>query len=453
MPGKLRVLVQPGVLRGIGLDDIIDQIVSTNWSASNPPWALQTGENVLDNVPLGVPRYEARSFSNSNDLWTVFKAAEAAMPNPGYIHFPDGTFNITQYQLATTNDWRGYWNSSKQVMGFYGNGADKTFFAESPNMIPSAARAYALNPTDTSIGVTLQNLYMSNNNSPIPLFISGISFDGVFQGPYGVHATSGLTVNTNTASPIAHRGLALWRSIAGARLQYCRFRGFGFTLKASPPYELAGLESNYDNGLVVARTEIDGRETSTGAVSAGGYMINYIQKTTLDGVWIHDTRRSGFAIHEHHNGDNGDYTLNNLQVQNISNTADSFQGSALNNFNATNVEEVTGTMRFTNYRAALDLGYHITFGSSADTTSVAQEIDVTDFTSLSTAYNGCLVVRIIKQPNSLGNSPYWNLYNTGGLGALPFVFKKDGKALTPIASTSYNSSLHTPDKNYIVVTA
>lgn len=446
----LRVLTAPGTLKGVGLNPSVTP-VSTAFSSSNPPWALRAGETLYDNIPPGVPIYEVTDYTSSTDVGDCFAAVDAAITKPGYVHFPAGTWTINILDNYGSNQWLGYANSSRRIMGGIGDGADKTFFVEGANMIPSDARAWALAPTNTAEGVALKNLSFSNTSSNTPLFWSGISFDGRFQGPYGVPLSSGLTQNTSTPSPIVHRGLVLNQAIAGSRVQFCRFRGFGFTLKASPPYELAGFESNYDHGLVVYRVEIDGRETSTGSVSAGGYMINYTDKLTIQDSWLHDTRRSGFAMHEHHNGDAGDYTFNNWQVENIAKVADGFAGSNLG-FNATNVEEVTGTLVFNNYRAALDLGYHITLGSSADTSTAAQSLVVNDFTSLSTAYNGCLVIRIIKQPNSLGTSPYWNLYNTGGLAALPFTVTKSGKALTPIASGSYNAGVHTPDKYYIVVT-
>lgn len=421
------------------------------WSTTNLPWQLKPGEGLRDNMPAGVPVYNVKTYTSSTDVATCLAAIEAAVSTPGYAYFPAGTYTINLLKPIGTNFWYGYANSSREIMGLIGDGADQTFIVEGPNMVPSDARAYALAPTDTSIGVPLMNIQLSNTQTSVPVFVSGISFDGRFQGPYGVPASSGITVNAGTPSPIPHRGLVIQKGIAGARVQFCRFRGFAYTCKASPPYELAGLETNNDNGTTIYRIEIDGRETSTGAVSAGGYMENFCTSLTVQDSWLHDTRRSGFAIHEHFGGDGGTYNIRNFQVENIATTADGFAGSSLG-FNASNVEEVSGTMTYTNCRFALDRGRHITLGTTSGGL-VAQAINVNDFISESTTFGGCLVIRIIKTPNSQGNSPWWDLYSSGGLAALPFTVKAAGKSLTPVDSGLFNASVHTPDKYYVVVTS
>lgn len=453
MSTTLRVLVSSTTLAGIGLANIIisQPSTSTSYSASNTPWTLATGDNLRANIPAGVPVYNATTYSTSTDLPTILTAVDTAVTTPGYVYLPAGTYTIGTLGPIGTNAWYGYANSSRKIMGMIGDGADQTFVVEASGMIPTAARTYALAPTDTSSPLPLYNLYFSNTSSTVPLFFSGISFDGVFQGPYGVPASSGLSLNTATASPIPHRGLALNKAIAGSRIQFCRFRGFGYAVKASPPYELSGLETNYDAGTVIDRCEIDGRETSATAVSAGGYMNNYNGTVTVSNSWLHDTRRSGFAIHEHQGGDNGTYTITNFQVERIANTSDSFAGSGLG-FNASNVEEVSGTVTYTGCRFALDLGYHITLGTTHGG-PVATAINAADFTSLSTAYNGCLVVRIIGTPNSAGTSPYETLFTTSGLAGLPLHATASGVALTPVASGSFNAAVHTKDKYFVVVTS
>lgn len=448
----LRVVVAPGTMRGVGLRDVLDLQTQSTFSNANPPWKLQSGESVDDNMPTSVPVYLATNYTSSTDVYTILSAVEAAVSAPGYVRFPAGVYTISTLRSYGTNLWLGYANSNRKVMGWIGAGADRTFFVEGASLIPSDARAYALAPSNTSTPVPLINLQLSNTQTTVPIFVSGICFQGRFQGPYGVPASSGLSVNTTVASPIAHRGLVLNAAVPGSRIQFCRFQGFAFTIKASPPYELSGLESDNETGLTRYRIEVDGR-LPTGELSAGGDMINYPKSTTIKDSWLHDTRRSGFAIHEHTGvGDNGTYVIDGYQVEDIATTADGFAGSGLG-FNASNVEEVSGTMTYTNCRFALDRGYDITLGTTAGGT-LADAINVADFTSLTpSSYNGCLVVRIIKTPNSSGSSPYWNLFNSGGLAALPIHATSQGQPLTPIASSSFNPSTHTRDKNFVVVTS
>lgn len=443
--------VSPGVFKGIGLDDIVEQI--TGFTPENPPWALRGSESPMDNKPFGVPALDVRDYTSSRDMAAVLTALDNALTSPAYGYIPGGTWPLATLGPIGSNAWYGYANSSRKVMGWIGDGAADTILTESPGMIPTAARAYALAPSDTSVGVPLWDFYFSNTQTSVPLFFSGFTLDGVFQGPYGVPASSGLNTNTSTPSPIAHRGLALQRAIPGSRVQFARFRGPAFTIKASPPYELAPLESNYDNGLVIARTEIDGR-LPTGEVSSGGYMNNFAINHNMKDVWIHHTRRSGYAIHEHTpTGDNGFYNIDGVQIEHIADTADGFAGSGLG-FNGINFEEVTGTVSVKNSRMSMPRSgfYHIALGSSFGNT-IAKQIDISDFTSLESVYNGCLVIRIIKNPNSLGINPWWTAYNSGGFSALPIEVTSKGATLTPIASTSFNAAIHGPTKNFVVVTS
>jgi hypothetical protein len=441
-------------MRGYELADIVAGTPpppATTWSATNLPSTVPAGENIRDNMPSGVPIYTASTFSSSADIPTLLQAIDSAVSSPGYVYLGTSDRVIGALGPIGTNAWYGYANSSRHIMGLIGDGADKTSISEGPNMLPSAARSYALAPSDTSGPVPIYDLEFSNTNSSVPLFFSGITFKGQFQGPYGVPASSGLSVNTSVASPLAHRGLALNKAIPGSRVQFCRFLGFAYAIKASPPYELSGLETNNDNGTVIYRIEIDGRVPG-GGVSAGGYMTNYATNLTVKDSWLHDTRRSGFALHESTGaGNHGTYTVSNFQVERIASASDGFAGSGLG-FNASNVEEMSGTITYAGDRFALDRGYHIALGTTNGGV-LAQAINVADFTSLSSSYNGCLVMRIIGTPNGSGNSPYESLYQSGGLSALPFHVTNKGVTLTPVASGSFNAATMTPADHYVVVTS
>ena len=458
----LLVMTEPGVLKGVGLDSTQPAPPNT-FSASNPPWLLGPGETLRDNIKAGVPIYNATIFSPSNDVFTVLSAVEAAITTPGYVYFPHRSDNwvINILKLLATNDWRGYANIAQngsgqtKVMGWIGDGAQDdgtgTIFCQGTAMIPSDARAYALNPTDATTPVPLQSLYLSNSHSSLPIFISGIRFRGALQGPNGVIGYSGMTVNVGVSSPIPNRGLAIWRSVVGSRIQFCCFEGFAFTNKAAPPGELAGLECNNVAELTLYSVEIKGT-LPDGTLSAGGFMPNYSSSLIMTDCWIHDTRRSGFAIHEHGGGDNGGYLFTNVQVEGIADTGDAFTGSGLNQFPACNIEEANGTFRFVGCRFEAGGGYDITLATSFNG-AMAQQIRVDDFVSLSpTRFNGCLVVRVIKQPNSQGINPYWTLLTNNGLGALPLLVTWKGAPLIPIASTAFNAAIHFPEKYYIVVT-
>lgn len=455
MATTLRVMTAPGVLKGRDLQPATQP--SSVFSAQNPPYLIPPGESLLDGVKAGVPRYNATVYSASKDVAVALAAMEAAISTPGYAVFPGDGWYISALGLVQGAGWYGYQNGNRKIMGWIGDHIDsfgnwKTSIEIRPNAIPSDARAESLNPSNMGSPVTLYGAFFSGTNQtvPIPHFFAGIHFKGNFQTPYGASGTSGITVNIGVPGPIPWRGLALNKPVAGTRIQFCKFSGFAYTQKNSPPWELSGLETNYDNGTTLHCVEIDGR-LPTGEVSAGGYMPNYTSLLTLENVWIHHTRRSGFAIHEHGGGDGGVYNISNVQIEAISSTPDGFAGNGLNQFPSSNVEEATGTLNYTNCRFAAGGGYHITLATT-NGGGIADAINITDCVSMNpTLYNGCIVVRVVKQPNGAGINPYWTLANNSGVGALPINAKWHGTPLTAVASTQYNATIHKPDKYFIVV--
>lgn len=426
---------------------------SSPWSASNTPWTLQPGEMVDDNRPsgIGVVNYDDYSNNGLRSFGATLVAIRAAASAPFYVRMSAGTFHITDFNFASgPGQGHGYVDvsSTKYFAGLIGAGANQTFIVVDPDIMTSEQLTGISSGSPSPVQVSA--IYAGGTNLTVPMFFSGITFRGNFQQEISL---SGLT----GTAPAPYTGLSLVSVKPGTIVQYCRFQGFGFTATASPPYELPSIGSLHSS-WTLQRSEIDGRlaaqiDPST-PVAAGGLMWNYENNVAAVDSWLHHTRRSGWATHDHdpteggNAGDNGVYYAENFQVEHIADTADSFAGSPLG-FNTSNVEEVRRTFTYVRPRLNVSIGTHIHFGSSTGN-ALADNIIITDPIIGNSEYNGCLVIGISKHPNSLGDNPYYTAYINNGLSSLPFTVTANSVTLTPVISTSFNATTHTPDRYYVV---
>jgi hypothetical protein len=443
----------------------LTNLFPARYTDANSPWQLQPGESLLDDMPAGATIVNANSYSSSTDIYTILQAVETTATGPVYVRFDAKTYYLSSFRNYGTNDWRGFTNANRRVMGLIGHASQTTVFQVSPSAISSSDGAveYALNSTASTGPVPITTLYLSNSTVNTPLFISGITFRGTLQTPFSVYSSASqasFRKNHTVASPLPYRGIAIWAAIAGSRMQFCRFQGLGFTLNTAPPFETGALDINRDNGMVYYRNEVDGRIASeidsSRPVAGGGIMLNKSTYSLVKDTWQHHTRRSGFATNTNTNNVNENYYVDNLQAERIADTNDSWAGDN-GYFNGSNVEEVIGTFTYTNARFNVTSGAHINWAipySGPNGVYTAPDhavIIVRGFRSDDTQYGGCLRIAVSQRPNSTGVSPVWTRLSEVGIQASGFFDIKDenGVALTPVRHNAWNSTM-TADKYYVV---
>jgi hypothetical protein len=469
---ELRVYTGEGRWEGINLPSF--EGPGSEYVEGFEPWRLGPGESYLDNMPTGVEVVPASYFSESDDIYAILEAVETSpLTTAGvYVELDAKTYYLSSFRSYSTDDWRGFANATRHVMGLIGQGPDSTFIRVRPDAVSSSPGAadHVLNATGGSPGtpVAVIALYFSNTTTDVPLFFSGITFDGTLQTPFTTYSTASQASfrrNHAVPSPLAWRGISLWRCIEGSRMQYCRLRGFGYALNTAPPFEAGAIETNYDDGFVLTRTEIDGRVPGslypTRPRASGGLMWNKGIDATVTDSWQHHTRRSGWATNTNTNGQGERYVAVNFQVEEIANDLDGYAGDN-GGFNGANVEEVVGIFTIENGDMSIANGAHINWAlpyrsSGADqltTVSSHPVIEVHGFQTDDVLYGGCLRIRVTQNPNSTGTSPaYTYLVNNGVSSAVNLFDVRDseGEPLTPVRHNAFNPSLHGPDTHYVVI--
>lgn len=437
------------------------------------PWRLKPGESHMDNIPAGVPIVTASSISSSTEVYTLFSSIENTLTESSYIQLDATVYTMNSFHEYSTNYFQGYANAKRRIMGIIG--APRTYdqsgnvMAETViRVMPSAttntpgARDYVLNAT-SSMRTTA--LFFDNSTTSVPLFISGITFQGTLQTPYSVYSSAAQAVfriNNNAASPLAWNGISIWYAVAGSRFQFCRFQGFGFALNTMPPFECGCVNSNRCNGLVIYRNEMDGRIAksldSSQPRSSGGWMFNKESKITIQDSWQHHTRRSGWATNTNTRNESEQYIGNNFQCEEIANNPNDGWAGDNGYFNGSNVEAVVGTFTYTNFRVSVASGSHISWampysGSEGVYSSPTHAvIKVRGFRTDDTLYGGCFRIGVNKNPNSTGISPVWVKLNDIGIEAsgLFDIRNENNMSLIGVHHTDYNSQIHKPETHYIV---
>ena len=430
----------------------------SGWSDTSPPWELQPGESVDDNRPAGVLVVDYGDYSSGGalSLQDTLDAIRTAATEPYYVRMPAGVYSFSDFHYAAAAGvGRCYQDvaATKYFGGLIGAGADQTIITVDPEVMTgtqlAGITAGSPSPVQTHV------IYTSSEAAiGVPVFFSGITFRGGLQQEISL---SGLT----GTAPAPYTGLYVVRAKAGSMIQYCRFEGFGFAAKNSPPYEtgaIVSLRADY----TILRCEIDGRISAAidpaQPVASGGIMQNYETTASVIGSWQHSTRRSGYAMHGQDVSEGGNasdlgvYSCTDFQVEGICDTPDSWAGSSLG-FTPSNIEELKRTFTYTRPRftasPSVNGPAHITVGTT-NGNDLAEQIIVTDPVIGNTDYNGCLYVRFVRVPNAYGDSPYYTAYVNGGLSALPVTVTQGGVTLAPVLNTDYSSATHTPDSSFIV---
>jgi hypothetical protein len=248
---------------------------------------------------------------------------------------------------------------------------------------------------------------------------------------------------------VPYTGLSLSGPANGSFVQYCRFQGFGYDAKSSPPYELGALATLRSEGLTIRRIEIDGRQAAeinpARPRSSGGMMWNKETKIAVVDSWLHHTRRSGWATNNQ-NGVVGTYSARNFQVEQIANVSEDGWPASPPGFNASNLEGISGTVTYDKVRFNGSVsGVHI---QPANISVTPGWLYVNDPVVLDTLHDGFLYVNIPKTLN--GVSP--NLWYSDSVSGLRVTAKANGKSLLPVGLATYNAnkSAYSPARNYLV---
>lgn len=436
-----------------------------DWNDTNTPWMLKSGETLLDDMPAGVPVVNAQDYSQSDDIYEVLTAIDSTVTEPVYVQLQAATYWINEMRSYGGTQYLGYANSNRRVMGLIGHGAESTHIRVSPTAVSSNPDAmnYVLNATGSGGPVQVIGLYFSNTQTTVPLFFSGINFQGGLQTPLSVYSTASqahFRKNENVASPLAYTGIALWRAVPGARMQFCRYQGFAYALNTAPPFESGAISSNWCDGMTITRTEIDGRISgdidAARPVASGGIMWNKEQDVTLSDFWLHHTRRSGWATNTNTSDQTESYKSLRVKCEHIADTNDEYAGDN-GGFNGSNVEEVIGTFEYREVYLNVTTGAHINWAvpySNANGVVPVPDhavIDVQGFYSDDSLYGGCLRIAVLRNPNSTGESRVWQHLNTNGIEGSGFfdIRRSDGTPLIGVRHSDWDLSM-TPDTHFVV---
>lgn len=426
---------------------------------SNQPSVLRAGESFKDNMPAGVPVRRLSEFTLSTDFRTMMERIESQLTVPSYVEDDIGVaFTISSLRSYGASDYRGWTNQSRRMMGLIGHPSGVTRVVMQPTAVSSTPGAadHAMDiPVNDSIGVFA--MYLSNTSTNVPLFWSGITFDGTLQTPYRRFTTAAqgkFRTNASALSPLPWRGIAIWRAVEGSRFQFLRLRGFSFSVNTSPPFELGPLESNYGRE-VYHRIEIDGRiaaeYTSSRPRVSGGLMLNKPADIRVVDSWMHHTRRSGYAMNTNSGSTDERMTTINLQTEEIANVGnDGWPMDSMQGFHGSNLEEMIGVATYRDAKLnapASEYNIHLATPALLKNTTnplvlpgrpivVARNAYTDD-----ALYGGCLRIGVSERPNSTGVSPAWTRLSQVGIAASNLFDIRDanGEPMIGIRHTEWNA--------------
>lgn len=484
----LRVLTAANILRGVGLDDLVDMIDDIVFPDDWNPLELGPGQSFTDRMAVGTYYVLASAHSASREFRTMASAVAASglaaafqKTGPGtfspvstsgsvYVRLESGQYNFSSLVSYGENNWLGYANGNRRVMGFIGADDESSVVYVQPGCVDNStqmstggaadvtARELALNATTSPVPIGA--LYLSNTSTTTPIYIAGVTFRGSLQTPYGVLSAASQTYmkrNASAPTPLPWRGLSIWRAIAGSMIWKCKFEGFGFALNTAPPFEMGAIDTNYDNGLTIEDVYIDGMRWS------GGLMWNKAIKTKVINSLCRNTRRSGWATNTNTGRTDEVYEAENFQVRDIANVGDDGWPSDITSlpggFNGSNVEAVMGVMRYKNVRVDVASGSHVAYAVPASGSPGVYPvpdhitIDVDGWVTTDTLYGGCFRMSTSKRPNATGDSPVWLALTDDLAGTAEQLFDirtAAGVRLAPVRASQFNSSIHKPDSHYVL---
>lgn len=458
------------------------------YTSTYVPYRTTGSESHFDNIPSGVPIVYARDYAGgSREIYTVLTAIDNALTVPSYVVMEPGVYTVSRFHEYGPEDFRGWANIRRMVMGLIGAGRtyalvggvlrtqSETVIRVSPTAIWDSGVDHELHTAmlnvTSSTGPRPTVLYFSGLNSPVPMVLSGITFQGQLQTPFAVYSSAtqaSFRQNHGAISPILYFGMSIWRSPVGSVFQYLHFQGFGYAFNSAPPGEAGCVNSNYCNGEV-RRTKIDGRIAyeidATQPRSSGGWMTNKersLRFTDGEEGW---TRRSGHAFNTNTHDTSERIYMTNWQVHNIAEVNDAWPGDGTTalpaGFAGAQFEAMTGKIDINQCFFSIARGSHVNLsmpfsGNGGEYFLPApgwQLLTTRGCRSTDSLYGGLLRIGTPRQPNSTGISPLNNYITLNGvLSAQDYLFNynNSGVRLLPVFGRNYNATLHKPDTHYVL---
>lgn len=378
---------------------------SYDWSDSNVPWTLRSGQSLTDGWPSQALNMVVDLIDNpSKDFVTNLDATISAYGGPCIIRLQAKTYHITNFMhpQTTSNYGLGYYNT--RLHGFLGQGADQTIIQMDANSYTSAQLA------------TIATLRSASDGDPVGFTVMRIG-DGVTS--WGEVYMSGLTFRgcdqqtitdyddtTGAAGgPAPYNGVTYW-GVGGGITQNVRFQANAHAATSQPPFECGAISTQYSIHTF-RRLEIDGRLAPEINASrprrSAVYMGNNEASLVMEDVWIHHSNRSRYAVNDGNRSTFGTYSHTHVKVEHITDVDDGLGGRT--NAACVGYENCAGAINWSNPILHQDNAIawntpHISLTTVASQTYANPQggrLTITDpvCTSVWSAMNGYLFIRAV----------------------------------------------------------
>lgn len=297
-----------------------------DWSDTNLPWTYSSTDEFTALWPSRVKVVQLQT--GSDDFWTNLNNTVNAAGRC-VVQLPAGTFHINQFRMIGTsgdpNYSFGFWWPNLQ--GFLGAGPDKTIVqmdANSMSSDPIGTGTYAGESqisrlkdfTEASFAPSQMGFCRFDSKTvDDPILIAGVTFRGADQNllPAGSFASD---VTAALPQPAPYGGVTLFQP-ARAIVSYCRFQAVGHAALAQPPFETAGLGTQYST-TTINNCEFDGRlapELDPAQPRRNGLlMANNETLHEMTDCWLHHNNLSKLAVNDQNRNTFGTYNLTRVKV-------------------------------------------------------------------------------------------------------------------------------------------
>lgn len=307
---------------------VIPPTILGDWSDSNLPWAYTSTSQFTDTWPVGTTIVDIQTASG--DFYTNLSNTVAAAGKRVVVRLQAGVYHLNQFRHIGLNPGDpgydityafGFW--FRDLQGFLGQGADKTFIQMDANSM-SSGQLSALYTQDNMRSAAFSPLQMGmcrfdGTNPSSPVLIAGVTFRAADQN---LLTSVQSDVPVYVPQPAPHQGVVLYYNTY-YDIGYTRFQAAGRAMTSAPPFEMANLTSAQSRGLI-HNTEFDGRVS--GDLNAarprrcGPLMGNGEADHELEDVWIHHTNVSRYAMNDQSIGTPGVYSAKRVKIEQITNT-------------------------------------------------------------------------------------------------------------------------------------
>lgn len=305
---------------------------SYDWSADNLPWTYSSTDQFTALWPTtGVNIVDLQT--GSTDFWTNLNNTVSAAGARCVVRLPAGTFHLNQFRMIGSsgdpNYAVGFWWPNLQ--GLLGAGPDQTIVQmdqDSFSTVDQTSGTYAGENQITRLHdftmAAFQPSQMKfcrfdSNSIDDPILIAGVTFRGADQNILqpGAFASD---VTANLPQPAPWIGVSLFQPMR-AIVSYCRFQAAGHAALSQPPFETAGVQTQYSS-TTINNCEFDGRlapELDAAQPRRNGViMANNETLHEATDCWFHHSNLSKYAANDQNRSTFGVYNLTRVKLDHIS---------------------------------------------------------------------------------------------------------------------------------------